>query len=99
VIVSSTKIGGLLLADAVQSSYIVPFINDLLSTRGRVNLLERHAEPHEVGCWSNAVLGALVVGLVRDGRMLSFYSDPPCPIEAGDLLVVIQSRRPPPGKD
>ena len=35
VIVSSTKIGALLLADAVHSRYIVPFVNDMLSTRGR----------------------------------------------------------------
>ncbi|WJF91552.1 potassium channel family protein [Paraburkholderia bonniea] len=93
VIVSSTKIGGLLLADAVESDYIVPFINDLLSTRGRVTLLERLAEPHEVGCWSNAVPCAVVVGLVRDGNVLSFYEDPPCLIQAGDVLMVIQSAR------
>jgi hypothetical protein len=32
--VSSTKSGGLLLADAVESRYIVLFVNDLLSARG-----------------------------------------------------------------
>ncbi len=40
VIVSSTKIGALLLADAVHSRYIVPFVNDMLSTRGRAPRLE-----------------------------------------------------------
>lgn len=95
VIVSSTKIGGLLLADAVDSSYIVPFVNDLLSARGRANLIERPATAQEVGCWSNALPGAVVVGLVRAGRMLSFCDDEPCPIEPGDLLMVIQSSRPP----
>jgi voltage-gated potassium channel len=93
VIVSSTKIGGLLLADAVESDYIVPFINDLLSARGRVNLFERRATEQEVGCWSNAVTGAVVIGLVRGGRIMSFYEDPPCLIEANDLLMVIQSSR------
>jgi voltage-gated potassium channel len=93
VIVSSTKIGGLLLADAVESNYIVPFVNDLLSARGRVNLLERPAAAHEVGCWSNALQGAVVIGLVRDGRMLSFYEDPTCLIEPNDVLMVIQSAR------
>ncbi len=93
VIVSSTKIGGLLLADAVESSYIVSFINDLLSSRGRINLIERHALPHEIGRWSNALQGVLVIGLVRRGRMLSFYEDPPTPVEADDLLFVIQSSR------
>lgn len=95
VIVSSTKIGGLLLADAVDSEYIVPFVNDLLSARGRVNLVERQATAQEVGRWSNALPGAVVVGLVRAGRVLSFYEDEPCPIEAGDLLMVIQSSRRP----
>jgi voltage-gated potassium channel len=93
VIVSSTKIGGLLLADAVESDYIVPFVNDLLSARGRVTLLERAATAQEVGCWSNAVTGAVVIGLVRGGRIVSFYEEPPCLIEANDLLMVIQSSR------
>ncbi|AXE94468.1 voltage-gated potassium channel [Paraburkholderia terricola] len=93
VIVSSTRIGGLLLADAVDSDYIVPFINDLLSARGRVNLIEREASAEEVGRWSNALPGAVVVGLVRAGRILSFYDDEPCPIETGDLLMLIQSAR------
>ena len=93
VIISSTKIGGLLMADAVSSNHIVPFVNDLLSSRGRVNLVERFAQPHEVGCQSNAVPGALVIGLARDGHVRSFYEDPPCPIETGDLLFLIQSTR------
>lgn len=97
VIVSSTKIGGLLLADAVDSNYIVPFVNDLLSARGRVTLLERPATAQEVGCWSNAVTGAVVIGLVRGGHIVSFYEEPPCLIEAHDLLMVIQSSRQAPG--
>jgi voltage-gated potassium channel len=93
VIVSSTRIGGLLLADSVTSNYLVPFVSDLLSARGRVDLLERPAASHETGCWSNALPGAVVVGLVRGGRILSFYEDAPCMIEAGDVLIVIQSSR------
>jgi voltage-gated potassium channel len=34
VIASSTRIGGLLLADAVTSQCLVPFVSDLLSARG-----------------------------------------------------------------
>ncbi|MGU7778769.1 potassium channel family protein [Burkholderia sp. PU8-34] len=93
VIVSSTKIGALLLADAVHSRYIVPFVNDMLSTRGRATLLERPAMKHEIGCMTNVVPGAIVVGLDRCGKIHSFYEDPPCRIEAGDTLVVIQSAR------
>jgi voltage-gated potassium channel len=95
VIVSSTKMGGLLLADAVQSRYLVPFVNDLLSTRGRVILVERPAELREIGCRTNAVQGALVVGLVRGAKTMFFYQEPPCIIEAEDLLIVIQSARRP----
>jgi voltage-gated potassium channel len=95
VIVSSTKIGGLLLADAVESRYIVPFVNDLLSARGRVTLLERPAAAREVGRATNAVTGMLIVGLVHDGRTFSFYEDAPRTIEAGDVLLVIESSRAP----
>ena len=49
VIVSSTKIGGLLLADAVESEYVVPFVSDMLSARGRVTLLERARCPGKSG--------------------------------------------------
>lgn len=93
VIVSSSKIGGLLLADAVESSHIVPFVNDLLSTRGRVELVERTALPHEVGCWSNTVGGVIVISLTRGTDTMSFYEDPPTQLEAGDMLLVIQSQR------
>ncbi|MDB5833516.1 MAG: potassium transporter TrkA [Caballeronia sp.] len=93
VIVSSTKIGGLLLADAVESRYIVPLVNDLLSARGRVNLLERSAKPEEVGRSSNEITGLLVVALVHEGRMFSFYDEPPRTIEGGDILIVMESNR------
>ena len=93
VIVSSTKIGALLLADAVNSRYIVPFVNEMLSTRGRATLVERPASRREIGCMSNEVPGAVVVGLERGGKVASFYEQPPCRIEAGDTLVVIQSAR------
>jgi voltage-gated potassium channel len=95
VIVSSTKIGGLLLADAVGSRYIVPLVNDLLSSRGRVTLLERPAAPQEVGQATNAITGMLIVGLVRDGRMFSFYEDAPRTIEEGGVLIVMESTRAP----
>jgi voltage-gated potassium channel len=95
VIVSSTKIGGLLLADAVGSRFIVPFVNDLLSARGRVDLLERLAEPRDVGRATNAVKGMLIVALVHDGRTFWFYEEAPRTIEEGDLLIVMESSRVP----
>jgi voltage-gated potassium channel len=33
----------------------------------------------------------LIVGLVHDGRMFSFYEDAPRAIEEGDVLIVIES--------
>jgi voltage-gated potassium channel len=93
VIVSSTKIGGLLLADAVESRYLVPFVSDMLSARGRVTLLEKKASPLEIGRMSNDVEGAIVIGLARGSRVMEFYEDPHCVIEAGDTLVMIQSSR------
>ncbi|SAK53146.1 TrkA-like protein [Caballeronia arationis] len=93
VIVSSTKIGGLLLADAVETRYVVPFVSDMLQARGRVTLLERVALPGEIGQMTNEVKGAIVVGLARDGKVMEFYEDPHVAIEAGDTLVMIRSSR------
>jgi voltage-gated potassium channel len=66
-----------------------------LSARGRVTLLERPAAPQEVGRATNAVTGMLIVGLVHDGRMFSFYEDARRTIEEGDVLIVIESTRAP----
>ena len=74
---------------------IVPFTNDPLSARGRVALLDRRTTAQEVGRWSNARPGAVVVGPVRASRVPPFYEDEPSPIEAGDLLMLIQSSRQP----
>jgi voltage-gated potassium channel len=94
VIISSSRIGALLLADAVESKYIVPFVNDLLTVRGRVSLVERRAEPAEVGQLTNMLGTVLVVGLERQGKLRSFLDEPHCAIEAGDLLLVVESNRP-----
>jgi voltage-gated potassium channel len=56
-------------------------------------LLERPAAPEEVGRVTNAVTGMLIVRLVHDGRMVSFYEDAPRTIEEGDVLIVIESTR------
>jgi voltage-gated potassium channel len=94
VIIASGRIGALLLAEAVDSKHIVPFVNDLLTVRGRICLAERGAGPQEVGKLTNMLDTVLVVGLERQGKLRSFLEEPHCAIEAGDLLLVVESNRP-----
>jgi voltage-gated potassium channel len=90
VVISSSTIGGLLLADAVESRHIVPFVNDLLNARGRIALHERQARPEEVGRPTNMLFPKIVVGLERQGHFISFLDSAPCEVEQDDLLLVIE---------
>lgn len=88
VIVSPARVGGYLLADAVESAYTVGLINELLTERGRVHLSERG--PHEDEIGRNArELPCLVIGVERDKRRILFWDLGDTKVKAGDLMLVI----------
>ena len=93
VIVSGARVGGYLMADAVDSAYTVALINDLLTERGRVHLNERNPRPDEVGK-SPRALACLVIGLERSGKRIGFWDADELRIQADDLLLVIETTPP-----
>jgi voltage-gated potassium channel len=83
------KVGGILLADSLDTSNIAGYVLDLITADGRVTLVERDAAPEDVGRTPRDVPGGLVVRVLRGDKALGFW-EPDIRIELGDRLVVIR---------
>jgi voltage-gated potassium channel len=88
-IVSLGRINGFLLADAVVHAHTANYVLDLLTTKGRVALIEREARPEDIGRPMREIEEGLVVRLLREGRPIGFWEEEQSVVRAGDVLVVI----------
>lgn len=88
-VVSPPKIGGYLLADAVETRHATPFLCDLMSAGGRMVLSARAAGPAEVGQTMAEVTARLVVQVHSAGRDISYLERHHYVIQAGDMLLLI----------
>jgi voltage-gated potassium channel len=88
--VMPSQAGGYLLADAVGNSYVSDYVFDLLTSDGRVALLERSPLPEEIGRTMRDIDRGVVVRLYRNGEPIGFWEKDKCRIEQGDLLLVIE---------
>lgn len=93
VVIHQGRVSGYLLADAVTSRFAVGFLIDLMTCRGRFNLVERQARPEEVGKPLGQLGSRLIIGFDRGGERHLFSTDPDELIQAGDLLMVIEDRK------
>jgi len=91
VIVSPSRFGGCLMADAVASRSTVDFVAEALTFRGGYQLHEREPFAAEVGRVARELAGSLVVEVRRGGRRIGGWQDPGLVIEAHDRLLVIDS--------
>jgi len=89
VIVSPSKVGGYLLADAISHPNTVDYLYDLMTAGGSVTLVERAARTNEVGQSTRMVDGGMVVGLYRAGEKIGFWEVEKTPVRAGDILLLI----------
>ncbi len=89
VIVSPAKVGGYLLADAVESAYTVGLINEILTERGRVRLTERGPNEEEIGQRVRA-LPILVIGIEREKKRILFWDLGDTEVKPDDLMLVIE---------
>lgn len=92
-VVSPPRIGGYLMADAVETSHATPFLCDLMSAGGKMVLSERRAEPDEVGRTMAEITGGMVVQVHSHGRNIPFTERNRYIIQAQDMLLIIS----PPG--
>ena len=88
--VMPSQAGGYLLADAIVNSYVTDYVFDLLTSEGRVALVERAPVEDEVGKTMRDIERGIVVRLYRNGEPIGFWEKDKCQIEQGDLLLVIE---------
>jgi voltage-gated potassium channel len=86
-----SRVGGILMADSVESSHMAAYVMDLISAGGQVTLVEREPLPEEIGR-RPIESQSLIVRVVRDQRPHSIWESD-MRIQPGDKLIVI---RPPP---
>lgn len=90
VTVMPSQAGGYLLAEAVGNNYLTDYVLDLLTSDGRVALVERVATAQEVGQSMRDLDCGLVVRLYRGGEPVGFWETGRNVIERDDLLLIIQ---------
>jgi len=84
-----SRVGGILMADSLDSSLLTSYVMDLISAGGQVVLIEREARADEVGRAPAELQNARIVRVIRGSRSLGFW-ETDARIQAGDVLVIIQ---------
>ncbi|MCA1006502.1 potassium channel family protein [Rhodococcus hoagii] len=88
-VVVSSETAGRLLGIARTTPSVVEMVEDLLTPEAGFAIAEREVEPEEVG-GSPRHLSDIVLGVVRDGRLLRVGSPEVDAVEADDLLLYIR---------
>lgn len=88
-VVSPPKIGGYLMADAVESQHATPFLYDLMSAGGEMVLTERRAEPGDIGKTMAEIDTGVVMQVHSHGRNIAFTERNRYIIQPNDLLLII----------
>jgi voltage-gated potassium channel len=88
-IVSPPKLGGYLMADAVDARYKSEFLCDIMTASGELELKERPVAPDEVGRSPAELRGGVVVQVTRDSRPVPPESWHDLRLRAGDTLLLV----------
>jgi len=92
-VVSPPRIGGYLLADSVETQHVTPFLCDLMSTTGTLEMEEREAGAEEIGKTMADVRTGLVIQVHSSGRDIPCFERDRYVIQAGDILLLINPPR------
>jgi voltage-gated potassium channel len=85
-----SRVGGILMADSVESPNLATYVMDLISAGGQAMLAEREPRPEEIGRRPQDIGRSLIVRVIRGAHTYSFW-EPAAKIEAGDKLIVLHS--------
>lgn len=89
-IVSPATFGGYILAAAVDHGHMVQYLDDLLTAKGNIRLVERVVRPDEVGKSPAALKPDLLLRLYRGEQMLPLSEvERVARLEAGDIMVLL----------
>jgi voltage-gated potassium channel len=81
-----SRVGGILMADALDSSALVTYVMDLISAGGKIVLEEREAEDEDLGHLPEEL--PHVVRVMREGHVVNF-NDADARIRQGDKLITV----------
>ena len=88
-VVRPSQAGGYLLADSVSSNFVTDYVFDLLTSDGRVELIERLPTEKEIGKPMKEIERGIAVRLYREGKPVGFWESNSI-IQPGDLMLVIE---------
>lgn len=88
-VVISSETAGRLLGVANTTPAIVEMVEDLLTPKSGFAVSQRNVKPAEVGC-SPRHLSDIVLGVVRDGRLLHAESPEADTINPGDVILYVR---------
>ncbi len=90
-VINPVRFTGLLLAGSASGMHTADYLADLASISGRVQLVERMAQPEDVGRpLRDLASGAIGLRLYREGRVIGFWEPEAERVQAGDEIVVIR---------
>lgn len=90
VVVNPFDFAGLLLATSHTGQHIADYIADLASREGRVQLIEREVEPHEIGKSLDDIRGAVALRVIRAGKPYGFWRTQAKKLKAGDIVMEVR---------
>ena len=90
VVVNPFDFAGLLLATSHTGQHIADYIADLASREGKVQLIEREVEPHEIGKALSDVRGAVALRIIRAGKPYGFWRTQSKTLKAGDIVMEVR---------
>jgi voltage-gated potassium channel len=82
-----SRVGGILMADSLESSALVKYVMDLISAGGRIVLEERDANAEDIGRIARDI--PHVVRVLRAGQVLNVDSAETT-LQAGDKLITVR---------
>lgn len=83
-----SRVGGILMADSIESSHMAAYVMDLISAGGQVTLVEREPQADEIGR-RPIESQHMIVRIVRNHQPHSIWESD-VRIQAGDKLIVIR---------
>ena len=90
-IITPATFGGSMLASAVNHTHLARYMEDLLTSGGKVDLIEEKVLHEDVGKSTHDFLPNVVLRIYRNGRMLSldeFRKNEP--VQEGDIVMLLK---------
>lgn len=87
-----SRVGGILMAGAIENAALSNYVMDLISATGRLVLIEREVREDEIGRMPRDIEKTLIVAVLRDGRELG-VDEADALLRVGDKVLAIRQSK------